>query len=742
MLVLFVLLAQTLSMPRMFWEHIPTEATDSSLNGSTIKCLKSLIRIVEHIKNVTFSQEVLQVIYNTGKMFNDVGYYDSCMQTGNLTYYLVRPLREDLQWKFNYGLCLPKACSQEDANILIVQDIINKRYLDHIAQGTPYTAADFTSTATVVETGQTVGTAGNVFSILALLLASVSVVFGIIEWIAYIRKNKKKQNIDGREEADIKPEQKTDAEKEHEEEERKPFSAHLMDCFNVAGTFRYLRRGRKSQFDSVNFTKFACCLVLTYSSEYIRRQFIGTNWQDKMSIERTKGSVPFNLVYFSSIGFDIFFFLGGLVGAISLTNGLLEIRLSSLQVGAREYFIFYLTAVARRFLRLAPFLYGTLYFYYNVIPGTLSGPFAYLFATTYSTNCSSTYELSFSFVANIFKGTEYCMGGWTWYIFSDMQLFTFLPLFVILMDTLPFVGTLSTISVIMTSLISSGAVFGIDDLTLDGTYASPSQYTKFMDDYQSRPWNKACFYFFGAWVGRELLLRGHRLKKGKNEQKFKKEAEIKIGSIVSLPRSLEGDERFNQLDLGDRQLETVLLEEKNKMSEKQKYRSEMAPYSSGVEPHGLPDQTDASPPATSLSWVPTFLTILLFLGVLIGSFIGFLEYSRSRDNWSSILQVGFGLFSRVAIVGTLAVVIWKFERETSVGWYRFTQLGLLTSFALGYYLLLFVYIEWGMSTGTVSQYYDSIMVFCYAMTDGLKANLPAVLVGYFIEIPFRRIVRF
>ena len=86
------------------WLELDYSVREAKRVGNSSACLDAITNIVEHLKNASFQQEVLAVLSNTGKMFNDIGYYQSCMQTGNLTYYLIRPLRTDLKTKFNFGV--------------------------------------------------------------------------------------------------------------------------------------------------------------------------------------------------------------------------------------------------------------------------------------------------------------------------------------------------------------------------------------------------------------------------------------------------------------------------------------------------------------------------------------------------------------------------------------------------------------------------------------------------------------
>jgi len=730
-LFLSTTISSVLGLPHLFWPHIENNKDNV---GNSTKCLASLVKIVEHIKNQNYTNEVVQVLYNTGKMFNDVGYYESCMESGNLTYYLIRPIRDDLQWKFNLGICVPNHCTLEDANTLIAKDIINKHYLTHIANGTENAPEDYTSQATLVQPGTETGSWGTILGIAFGVVAGISALAGIVELVNSARENSKKQKAEGLY-AEPLPEEVGQSDRDGQNQlsddvpEKIGFFAHLTDCFNVVGTFRYLKRGRRPHFNSLNFIKMICGCILVFANEYIRRYYIGTNLDDKLAIDRSKDSLGFNLAYFSSVIYDIFFFISGVTGAICLKNGLSQIKTRNNDLmGIGSYAWFYVASVLKRFLRLAPIVYACLLYYYYVMPGLTSGPFGYLFTTTLSKTCPDTFSLSFNFFANLVKGGDYCM-GWTWFIYSDFQLFLALPAIIIAFDVLPFVAGLANVSLIVTSIVSSVAMFGVYDLSLIGTYATSQQYKDFMNKYQALPWNKACFYFFGVSIGLGMI----QAKKSANTAGQLVEIEpmksdIKKNTISSVPRQSNLDE--NQLDLGDKQAEPELLKRVN----------------GELKPEELPKvpivQSNDSETGITLQGMVTTLCILLTLIVIAGSLLAFVEFSRSKDSWSSIIQVVLDLGCRYAIIATIALTVWQFEKSTPRGIFRFTKLGFQMSAGLSFYLFSLIWMEWGMTAGSVSQYYDSLMVFCYAMTDGIQALLPATVVMYFVEIPFKRIVRF
>lgn len=290
------------------WMDLDAQVQEAKSVGNTTECTKAIKNIINHLKNATFQQEVLAVVDNTGKMFNDIGYYQSCIQFGNLSYYLIRPRRTDLKVKFNFGVCVPDVCTVDDVSTLIAENFINKRFLAHIANGTENSPQDYNSTATIVPDSTSTNSYLE-FKILVMVLGALAVLLPVGDYLI----NRKK-----------KPTQ----EDKKEEERNIPTRVivHVLDSFNLVSNYRFLMKGIKNQANTLNFIKVVCGMLIIYSGEYIRRHFLGIHQDDKEGLERFKDSPGFNLVYFSVMAFDILFFVGGATNTLALMTVLKEKR--------------------------------------------------------------------------------------------------------------------------------------------------------------------------------------------------------------------------------------------------------------------------------------------------------------------------------------------------------------------------------------------------------------------------------
>ena len=713
----FALLASFVAaLPLEFMPHIQ----DMQPYGNTSQCLKELLKIIEHVKNQNFTEEVPAVISNSGKMFNDIGYYDSCLEAGNLSYYLIRPIRQDLRDKFNFGVCVPKECDLAATNLLIAQDVINKHYLPHLANGTDYLPLDFTSHATLVATGQKVGAQGRLFCWLCVAVGLVSLlpaVVGCLQWSRGRRDTK--AGAYGRQEDEGLP---ADA---FLRERSQGTLRDALDSFDLRKSAQFVHRGRRIEAESLNFLKLAAGFLVLYSGEYLARLKVGINNDDKDGLERAKASVGLNLAYFAFIAFDVLFFVSGAANAISLLQALRHLKRQAPATGLAFYARFWATAIARRVLRLAPLACAAVLFYDKVVPGLVSGPFEYLWSTSIATSCPSTVNWAFSFVGNLAKGTQFCLGG-LWYLHTDLQLFLLLPLAVVLADLSAFVAGLFSILMVCTSFIASVAIFAIDDLALITPYSSASSFQQFADHYQAKPWGKIAFYFIGASVG--LAIVNARLPQTAAAEATKPHDFIQ--SVVTKDIENEVQARFGQLEEGP--------------ADKRDAPSRPNQLQAGSPQDQASDAEERGVTVEELGeCAKTALLLLLAVATVVGFFVCFLLFARSKNSWNSVVQVAIAIGSRVCIALVLAAAVYRLEvradKPLSAGW---TLMGFFSTFSLPFYLLHLIYIDWGVAGAYINQYFEPLLVFCYSMTDLSVSLLPAVLVSFFLELPFRRLLRF
>lgn len=703
------------------WLSLDGQLREAKALGDTGPCLDSLINVIDNLKNASFQQEALSALENTGKLFNDIGYYQSCMQTGNLTYYLIRPYRTDLKVKFNFGVCAPKECTQEDIDILVAKNLINKMFLPHIANGTEHEAAEYTTAATVVSSAPIESNNYFEFKSLVAGFAAISV---IISLASYLVNRKKKATdekvIEGSESAMVSR-----------------LLSHIADSFNLVSNFKYLLTGKKNQANTLNFIKVICGALVIYSGEYIRRYYVGIHQDDKEALDRFKDSVGLNLIYFSVIAFDVLFFISGATNALALMAVLQEKSEKKGKLGVSDFVSFYCISIVRRFLRLAPIMYLANFFYYRVVPTQLSNPLQYMFSEEFSKTCPDTYALSFSFVANIIKGTQYC-AGWTWYLQSDFQMFLVLPLLMILAYNQPFVGKMVSWFLISLSLVGTLVIFMMQNLTLVGPYSTSAQYQSFMDDYQAKPWGKLAFYLSGALIG-QYLVENRKTRKGSLvNQKKTVVAETNVGSLLTKDLENEARNRFGKLGDGDQPIEN-LKEQLVPKAKARKYTTPVVDESSSDEDAKNLDLDDDS---IDWSWLLTTIVSVACTGIVVGLFVGFMQFSKSKDSWSTFYQVLYSIGMRILIMLAISIVVLRMEyplnRQSKKT--NYTLLGVLTSFSLGIYLWHNVFTEWGISSMPVNQYYEPLLIVYYCLSTIVQCIPIIVLLTLFVELPARRLV--
>lgn len=757
------------------------------------ECEKTLLRVVEHIKNASYTVEVQNILYNTGKVFNDVGYYTSCMNTTNLTYYLIRPTREDLSTKFNFGVCLPLNCSQEAVNVLIADDVINKKWLKHIANGTSYQPEDFTSTATVVPTGQQFSKAATIFMVLIGVLMATTVIrpaFQLVGWVKTINFNP--QDDESVEEETGSSESEGHGERSPADHEaaspglqpapqeaaqqalevpsgqpRKGLVQKFIDCWSIWGSLKHLRQGRAHDLNSVNAIKAICAFLIVYSAEYLRRQPVGTNQDDKLSLDRTYQSWGYNLAFMAPVAFDILFFLSAVTNTLFLSMSLQQ-EISNLSgqqsqgstgLGFKGALSFYLRSVGSRFMRLGPMLLIVAFTYYEVIPGLVTGPFEYLFATTYSQDCSNSTGWAYSFIANLVKDTNYCTGSFSWYVFSMLQLYMILPLYVLLCRFNSFVGVLFAITLATSSICGTLAVFGIEDLGLIGPYSSATQYQQYQDHYQSKPWAVGYCWFLGAVFG--LQLANRRLAELKDSQSSDMSMRLLLASKSNVKdeankqtiASMNSLTKGSALTLTPNNQESLIGESGGEPKPAEEVKHDLIPAALKhkqvtLSPPlvGEGDELQEESDSSSVGKVAITTTVIaLSLAVPVSVFIAFVHFTRTKNDWNSVVQVGFDVVARLTIIATIMVLIWHlgFTHKAAAlgqkGYSQFTLLGAMSRFGLAYYLWAMVYIDWGMASQMVNQYYDPLLVFCYTMADSVVLTFTAVPLTLMVEIPIRRL---
>lgn len=727
LLAVLALCQQSTIGPFELWSLLDYSFQSHGEANNVTLCRKEIQRILLHLKNASFVTELTMVLANTGKVFNDIGYYQSCMQTGNLTYYLIRPVKTDLKAKFNYGVCMPKVCTVEDIDTLVAKNIINKHFLEHIAKGTENTAEDYTALATVVPTEQKDEKASRKFNAGMAALIGFSLMIPLAVFITtgekWWKKNKKAEAES--------PETKEERESQGDTSKRNTPLSHFMDSFNFVSNVRHLANGRKNHLNTVNVIKVICGCLIIYSGEYIRRYYLGVHQDDKQSLDRFKDSVGYNLVYFSAIAFDVMFFLSGLTNTIALMTVLKLKTKENEKLSVKEYSKFYFVSVGRRLLRIIPMLFLVLYFYSKVIPSQLSNPMQYLWNEEFASTCPDTIHWSYSLIGNLVKGTKFC-GGFTWYVNTDIQMFLILPIFVILVHQLQFVGKLFAFCLIGTSLAGSLAIFAIEGLSLVGPYSPWNDYQKFMDGYQAQPWGKVCFYFYGSLMAFYLLESKKTvadLTKVKDEnQQF---IETNIGSLATYDIDNDVRDRFGQF--GEDRRSSL----REKFVPQHKSIGKKVNDESSVE---INDDDDSE--RVDCSWLLTCTICVLAIGAIVGFFIGFIEFSRSKDSWSTFMQVLYALGSRIVIVFAVSAVIARVEhpmqkKSTTKTFYWW---GLLTNFSLGIYLWHNLMAEWTISSMPVNQYYEPLLIVYYACSTLCQILTYVVLLTLFVELPLKRLI--
>lgn len=697
------------------WMSLDEQYRESKALGNTSDCIAAYKNIIDHLKNASFQTEVASVLDNTGKMFNDIGYYQSCMQNDNLTYYLIRPRRTDLKTKFNFGVCAPKVCSQDDISTLIAENYINKRYLAHIANGTENDPQDYNSTAMIVPTNTDSSNSYLEYKIFLSVLATVSICFTIAKFI-FKRKH-------------------TETKKEDTETSQKGIFGRILnnvfDSFNLASNWNYLMKGIKNQANTLNLIKLICGMLIIYSGEYSRRHFLGIHQDDKEGLERFKESAGFNLVYFSALAFDVLFFVSGATNTLALMTVLQEKKMSKGSLGTSDYATFYIVSIVRRFLRLAPLMYLANIFYYKIIPTQLSNPLQYLFSEDFSKSCPSTFGLSFSFFANIVKGTEYC-AGFTWYLQSDFQMFLLLPFILIVAHKQPYLGKLASWCVVGTSLVVTLVVFIVQSLSLVGPYSTNAQVQDFLDLYQTKPWGKLAFYFAGSIVAVYLLESRARSAGDKGKAEKAAQVDTNAGSVLTKDIEHEAKNRFG--NLGDDQkdgLKEKLVPKKRKEEDSDQSKDEIEEQNTG--------ETDES---YDWSWIVTFIICIGCIGIVTGLFIGFIQFSKTKDSWSTFSQVMYSIGTRILIIIAVSIIVIRMEYPFQGRFNKqiYTNLGVFSTFSLAIYLWHNLFVEWDIATMPVNQYYEPLLIVYYCLSTLTQISIQLPLLVLLIDIPFRRLV--
>jgi hypothetical protein len=688
-------------LPGTMGRQLPMDGKHAKGIGG--ECLKSIERIISLLKYPFAQLELEGIVLNTGKQFNDLGYRKSCINDTNTTYYLITTVRTDLKNKFNYGLCLSSNCTLEDVDTHFAQDYINKDWLVHLANNTEYSPEDYLSHAVEIGNSPKLDTFGRLFVWGMCIYAAV---FTLPLFWASIKKCKGKKEG---------PEQGGTGDGYREADDDSGSVEGLASILwsvkkRVAGSFNFFAcLGRLSgsppdrlYFSSLNTVRVLALLYTLAASEYDRRYFLGLNMTDKPGMVRDRTQLDHIIVSFYPFVLDVFVFISAAVNAAALATALqTALDRSSRKLSA--FLLFYLSAVLRRILRLAPMYYLLLTFYYKVLPSMTSGPLQNI-VYDYTSNCPDTFALSFSLLGNILKGVDTCM-PWSWYIGLDLQLFLTAPLLVGLWLLSRATATLCLFFLCLSSCLYSLYLFISSSLTLPSPFSTSAQTQAFMSTYQTQPLPHVSLYALGLLFGLRLLAAAHR-PAASQPSSLTTQGLLTFNLQPPEERQARGEEL--DLDPPPSQPSLLLLEDGLLRAELQVF-------------------------------LPTLLAALALLAV----FGLYYAYVLSENAWGTVTQALFNTLSRLVIVMAVGLLCWPRETGKTKAQLMRRHSGALVlcgNNGLGFYLLQQMWVEMDILTVSYNQYYDGVLLRSLLVSDFFFIMFFASFPTLMLEIPFRHLI--
>lgn len=457
-----------------------------------------------------------------------------------------------------------------------------------------------------------------------------------------------------------------------------------LQTFDFFGNLNYtfsqhVKSGNTFYLRAVDGLKFFLYLGMLIQSEYAKRNGFTQLLADDMGYPRNRNSFTWRLVTASVYLSDIFLCLSGLVNAISLLK---KFKKGESGVG------FYFRSVARRYLRLVVANLVVTLVFWQILPGTVSGPSNHLISE-YTQHCKKGWFSQVTLVGNLFQNQTQCM-DWTWYLCVDFQCFLVLPLLVMILRKNK---KLALGSVIVLSLLifhAAGFIFYGESLSMIHPNQTWSERAEFMKYYFTQAYTRGGSYFLGVYAGMRVFLAIRH--------------------------------RSNRL--------------RNSVIHTQKYKSMMT-EDGATEEQVLKTLTSERRAGAQLAL--TFAGLGLVSVVVVIYF----QYMKNFASWSTGLQAFFMPLSSLLVTGGILLLLapsflnWKSFAHNFLGskiWRVFARIG------LNFYLWHLVFIYWALSSSENTNYYDSSLLDNYIAGDYVIIFVISVIFTALVDLPAKAVL--
>ena len=393
----------------------------------------------------------------SGIVPNQLGYYDSCLNSNNSMKYMLVNYNNTLKADridYWWGFCVPNKCTEDELSA-------------YGQQFTKYPYQAYARDPNDPKNQFKFGTAAWIFTIFTI----VATVFSIIATVVHQLHKREERLIKERESIMMRttlgrtmlggtpgmmtmleqspvtpnsvafgapvPKEVLRAEKEEpllklKDGESAPKRKRHIDFFalfdmvsNISGLVD--PRIRNSSAQVFDLLRVFAMIWVVLGHELGYRLTVSENFIDQGFLNYTKNSWYFTYNMSAFYAVDIFLFMGGYVSIISLSKFILNFSPFKIY----KVPIVYLFCIFKRYMRIMPAYAFLLCYWYLVAPTIISGPLSQGTLSMYPCNWTNFWQ---SFILGLHSDVVHnsMCAGWCWYLAIDFKAFCTIPLILII----------------------------------------------------------------------------------------------------------------------------------------------------------------------------------------------------------------------------------------------------------------------------------------------------------------------
>lgn len=682
---------------------------------STVTCVMFIQQIIAALQPKTdglqaaIPPSLMNIVLNSGKGINDLGFYDSCVHDPTTKYFTLRPVEKKFPKKVFYGICLPIECDLGTINTILTpyfsaQVVPGLEKINNAQGQFALTAVDPGAHMEMTMSGIF---ALALFSALGFVSCvgccfNASVAKRDADWVGSMR-----DSLGGRFDQ-VLTEQEVGQEEVSGKRSSSTVFAKFSQCFDFSENIKRVFTDNQKSYYQLTYLDGLRAFAVFYTifgNDYWARYPISQNISDKYSIDTFMASWTYLFCVGSQYAVDVFLFISGLSSFIVYSQRLRESR----PRGVVDWAGFAVKAILTKWMELAPLYLVLASFYYSVMPSTVDGPVNSLIHD-YSLQCGDGgFWYSLLMFGNI--NVDYQCMQWCWYLGVELQAFIVALVSVILYRISKTVGIASLGLWILGSIGATVGIWFGKDLTLPvGVIPRESIHDDYFRYFYAQSFTRWVPYMLGALVACLVM------------EKMKNDVPAEFSANPVALTDLDKEEIF-----GSGQTEVV---------------PSMASYvNANRNPVEKPERT------TTYDWtlaVPCTIggLILMILPVLLYRF--YQNDFKDNNPWGKSSQMLFAMFGSWSVIaGVVLMGLPALYGKTSVALMFFggSFWSPLSRMYISMYVIQMLLIQYNIAQSYAFQYLDNFVIQNYMFADLFFSFLLAILFACLIEVPFSRFVK-